>query len=122
MRRYRIGFTAVLAALWSAGAAVAAPCYIVIDRNDTAVYRDLTPPFDLSVANPPERDAMRKRGELLVIAEFENCRPVGYISPTTGATAASVDQIVMQLQPAISTSINRPGSYVSPPGVGVTGF
>ncbi len=97
--------------------AMAAPCYLIIDSKDVVLYRDLVPPFDLSATRSAERDRLRQRGQVLVIAEFEKCNPVGYISTTTGGTTASVDDIVMQLKPAISTSIGAPDS----PGV-VTGF
>ena len=60
-----------LAALTFAGAAAAVPCYLIIDRNETVIFRDTSPPFDLSVANAPERAALRKRGEHLIIAEFD---------------------------------------------------
>ena len=100
-----------------AGQAVAAPCYLVIDKNDVVVYRDLTPPFDLGPVQSPERTALRQRGQLLLVAEFEKCYPVGYISATTGQTTASVDEIVMQLKPAIATNLGAPRN----PGV-VTGF
>jgi hypothetical protein len=95
-----------LAGLFAAGLAMAAPCYIIFDKNDTTIYRDTVPPFDLSTASggAPERAMMRRRGELLLIAEFDRCDAVGYISPTTGRTTATVDEIVMQLKPAVATS------------------
>ncbi len=85
---------------------MAAPCYIIFDKNDTTIYRDTAPPFDLSTASggAPERAMMRQRGDLLLIAEFDRCDAVGYISPTTGRTTATVDEIVMQLKPAVATS------------------
>jgi len=104
-----------MAALGTATTAAAAPCYIIVDRNDAVVYRDVQPPFDLSEPNAPERAVLRKRGHHLIVAEFERCYAVGYISPTTGATTASVDEIVMKLQPAIETSMSRtPGAYRTP--------
>ena len=108
---------AVVLGLGLALPAAAAPCFLVIDNKDVVLYRDTVPPFDLSVAKSPERAAMRQRGHVMVVAEFENCRPVGYISATTGGTTASVDDIVMQLKPAISTSIGAPAN----PGL-ITGF
>ena len=95
----------------------AAPCFLILDSKDVVLYRDLVPPFDLSVPQSSERAALRQRGQILLIAEFENCRPVGYVSAVTGGTSASVDEIVMQLKPAISTSVGTPQN----PGV-VTGF
>ena len=108
---------AIAMALGFALPAAAAPCFLILDSKDVVLYRDTVPPFDLSVSPSPDRAAMRDRGQMLLIAEFENCRPVGYISPVTGATTASVDDIVMQLQPAVSTSIGGAAN----PGV-VTGF
>ena len=122
MRARVIAMVTGLAALTFAGGAAAVPCYLIIDRNDVTIFRDTSPPFDLSVANPPERAAMRKRGEHLIVADFEKCRGVGYISATTGGSTATVDEIVMQLQPAISTSVGKSGSYVVGRGLPTTGF
>ncbi|MFO1396804.1 MAG: hypothetical protein U1F48_07045 [Burkholderiales bacterium] len=88
-----------------AGIATASTCYVVLDRTETVIYRDVTPPFDLSDAKSPERAAMRQRGEHLLVAEFEKCDPAGYISPTTGGSTASVEDIVTQLKPAIAPSM-----------------
>jgi hypothetical protein len=116
MRARAFAVIAGLAALTLAGGAAAMPCYLIIDRNDIVIFRDTSPPFDLSTANAPERAAMRKRGEHLLVADFDKCNAVGYISATTGGTTATVDEIVMQLRPAPSTSIGNSGSYVGPPG------
>ena len=106
MRVSGLGIGVGLAGLFAAGLAMAAPCYIIFDKNDTTIYRDTVPPFDLSTASggAPERAMMRRRGDLLLIAEFDRCDAVGYISPTTGRTTATVDEIVMQLKPAVATS------------------
>lgn len=95
---------AILASLL-AGPALAAPCYVIYDRNDAVVYRDYEPPFDLGDPNAPERTMMRRQGQHLLVAEFEQCNPVGYISPTTGGGTVTVDEIVMQLKPAIGTTV-----------------
>jgi hypothetical protein len=89
--------------------AAAAPCYVVYDRADAVIYRDYTPPFDLSDGKAPERAMMRQQGQHLLIAEFDNCDPVGFISPTTGATTATVEEIVNGVQPAIATSVAKGG-------------
>ena len=94
-----------LIALCAAGLAMAAPCYIILDRNDAVIYRDTASPIDLSTDNSPERKALRQRGQHLLIAEFDRCDAVGYISPTTGSTQASVDEIVMRLKPTIGSSV-----------------
>jgi hypothetical protein len=116
MRARAFAVVAGLGALTLAGGASAVPCYLIIDRNDVVIFRDTSPPFDLSAANAPERAGLRKRGEHLIVAEFDKCNAVGYISATTGGSTATVDEIVMQLQPAISTSIGKSGSYLSTPG------
>lgn len=117
MRTPAIAMLITAAFMTVAGPAVAAPCFLIIDRNDVVIYRDLLPPFDLGPTQSPDRAALRQRGHLLLVAEFDRCNPVGYISATTGRTTATVDEIVMQLKPAISTSVGAPGN----PGV-VTGF
>lgn len=91
--------------LGAAGNAAASTCYVVLDRAEAVIYRDVVPPFDLSDAKSPERAAMRGRGEHLLVAEFEKCEPAGFISPTTGGTTASVEDIVTQLKPAIAPSV-----------------
>ena len=105
MRTPAIQIAAGLMALCAAGLTLAAPCYVILDRNDVVVYRDTAPPFDLSTAGSSGRAALRQRGQHLLIAEFDQCNAVGYISSTTGATTATVDEIVMQLRPAIGTSV-----------------
>ena len=94
-----------LLALLLATPALAAPCYLIYDRNESVIYRDYEPPFDLSDPNGPERAQLRRQGQHLLVAEFDNCNPVGYISATTGGTTATVDEIVMQLKPAIGTTV-----------------
>lgn len=101
----RVVTLATFLAALAATPALAAPCYVIYDRNDTVIYRDYEPPFDLGNSKSPERNMMRRQGQHLVVAEFDNCNPVGFISAATGATAATVDEIVMQLKPAIGTSV-----------------
>ena len=108
MRAYWI---AAMLASACAGQALGATCYVIYDRNDAVIYRDLAAPFDLGDPKAPERDMMRRQKQHLLIAEFDQCNPVGFISPTTGATTATVDEIVQQLKPAVSTSMsNTPGT------------
>jgi hypothetical protein len=96
-----------LAAAGLAGAAAAAPCYLIYDRNDAVIFRDYAPPFDLSETKSPERNMMREKGQHLLVAEFDDCNPVGFISPTTGANAATVEEIVMNVRPAIATNLGK---------------
>jgi len=110
----------VAALLLSAGsAAVGAPCYVVFDRNDAVIYRDYKPPFDMSDANARERDMMRRQGQHLLVAEFgDGCNPVGFISAATGATAASVEEIVNDVRPAVASSVASSGATQAAPRPG----
>ena len=111
----RMEIAAGLIALGAAGLAMAAPCYLILDRNDAVIYRDTQPPFDLSTDNnSAERKALRQRGQHLLVAEFDRCDAVGYISPTTGSTQASVDDIVMLLRPTIGSSVGVTGNSPTP--------
>ena len=111
---------AVAIVLLSAGsAAVAAPCYVVFDRNDAIIFRVYKPPFDLSDANSREREMMRRQGQHMLVAEFgEDCNPVGFISASTGATAASVEEIVNTVRPAVASSVATSGATQAAPRPG----
>jgi len=61
----------------------AVTCYVVFDRNDNVVYRDITPPVDMS-AGSPARDAMRRRGEYLMFFDSERCPPVEFLTGAAG--------------------------------------
>ena len=73
--------------------AFAITCYEVIDRNDVVILRDINSPVDLSNAGAPAREAMRSRGELLVIYDVETCMVFGRASPT-GSRTLTADEIV----------------------------
>ena len=117
----RVSTIALAAAVLCAGssAAVAAPCYVAFDRSDAVIFRDVKPPFDLSDMNSREREMMRRQGQHLLVADFvEDCNPVGFISATTGATTASVDEIVNDVRPAIASSVARSGVTQAAPKPG----
>lgn len=112
----RIRTLAVATLLLSpAFAAQAAPCYVIYDRNDAVIYRDHKPPFDLSDMSSRERDMMRRQGQHLLVADFlEECNPVGFISPVTGANTASVEEIVNEVRPAIGSSLKSGATQATP--------
>ncbi|MCC7326244.1 MAG: hypothetical protein IT521_05510 [Burkholderiales bacterium] len=114
MNALQIGMAAALMSLGAIGAASAMPCYVILDRNDVVIFRDTVAPFDLSDPKSPEAEALRQRGSHLLIADFDKCDSVGFISPTTGKTTASVEDIVSQLKPAIAPSTRSPGGIVAP--------
>lgn len=111
-----------MAALCSAQSASAITCYLILDRNDAVVYRDSTPPFDLSETQSPQRAALRQRGHHLMIAEFDNCFSVGYVTTASGGGTVTVDEIVMQLKPAIGTAVGKPNYVPGTGGTQITGF
>ncbi len=72
---------------------LAITCYEVIDRNNVVMLRGTRSPVDLSNAGTPARDAMRARGELLVIFDVENCVAVGRAT-SDGSRTLTADEIV----------------------------
>jgi hypothetical protein len=83
--------------------AMAVTCYEVIDRTDTVVFRDARPPVDMSAAGVPAREAMRARGELLVIFDVDSCVIVGR-STTSGSRKFTVDEIVAEYRATYGSS------------------
>jgi hypothetical protein len=92
--------------------ALAITCYEVIDRNDVVILRDTHPPVDLSIAGAPSREAMRGRGELLVISDVENCAVVGRATPG-GSKTLTTDEIVAGWRPAPLQEKSSWGTYSS---------
>ena len=102
MRQSSLPLAACGAALALAAlAAEAVTCDVVIDRNNTVVYQDVTPPVDLSERGGAAREKMRQRGELLMIIDADQC-PRLVFSSITGA--ASVDEIVAGMRPYIGAT------------------
>ncbi|HVO88352.1 MAG TPA: hypothetical protein VMV45_07410 [Casimicrobiaceae bacterium] len=76
----------------AAASASAAPCYIVLDRNDNVVYRDTYPPIDLS--DPRNNDELRARGEHMIAMESDRCAQLQFFTGAAGSSALSVDAVV----------------------------
>jgi hypothetical protein len=86
--------------------------YEVLDRNGAMILRNTRPPVDLSNAGAPAREAMRGRGELLVIFDTENCVLVG--RPTAdGGKTLTADEIVAGWKPMLSEKKSAWGTYSS---------
>ncbi len=90
------------AALGLAAGAAALPaeamvCNIVLDRNDQVIYRDVTPPLDLSDGGSRARAAMRQRGEYLMVIDTDRCAQV--VPRTDSSSTASVEDIVAGMRP-----------------------
>ena len=103
-----------------AGAAVGATampvlaitCYEVIDRSGVVILRGTRSPVDLSGAGAPAREAMRGRGELLVIFNTENCVLAGKATADGGRTLTA-DEIVAGWRPMLSEGKSGWGTYSS---------
>jgi len=74
--------------------ATAAMCYVLVDRNDTVVYRDSYSPIDLSDRGTADREMLRKRGEHLIAMDVESCPTINYFLGPAGSRTLSVDQVV----------------------------
>ena len=86
------------AALGTAGMPVlAVTCYEVIDQTNAVIFRDTRSPVDLSTAGARSRDAMRDRGEQLVIFDVETCVVLGRTT-ATGSRMLTVEEIVAEFR------------------------
>jgi hypothetical protein len=83
-------------------------CNIVFDRNDQVVYRDVTPPLDLSDGGSRARAAMRQRGEYLMVIDTDRCAQV--VPRTDNSSAASVEDIVGGMRPYMGRGGGQPTS------------
>jgi hypothetical protein len=92
-RRLLSAFIAGAVTAAAALPALAGTCYEIIDRNGAVVLRDAVSPVDLSMAGAPAREAMRNRGELLVIFDTDSCMLVGKAT-ATGSRTLTTDEIV----------------------------
>jgi hypothetical protein len=61
-----VGFTALTQAH-------AASCYVLYDRNDQVLYRDLSTPIDLSQAIGPQVNAKWPGGALVIVEDVAKC-------------------------------------------------
>ena len=85
----------------TAGEAEALTCYVVFDRSENVLYRDVYPPVDLSDAGRDEREAMLRRGEFLLFMESDLCPRVEFFTGAAGSVALRLDQT---LSPATQTA------------------
>jgi hypothetical protein len=122
MKRLLVLF-AFLAAAFAAGSASAVVCFTLMDKSDQVIYRGYDAPVDLSAAGAAEREAMRRRGEYMIISYPDDCLLVSASRWTTGSYGpASVEDIVSEIRPFASgarsgtpTSIGGPVTSPLPP-------
>ncbi len=74
-------------ALGGATAAQAVTCYVVFDRNDNVIYRDIFPPVDMSDRGIPQREEMRRRGEYMMFVDVDRCPQVEFLTGSAGESA-----------------------------------
>ena len=109
MRPFRLFPILVVAAI-APGIAHALTCYVVFDRADNVIYRDLYPPVDLSDAGRAERDAMRSRGEFLLFVESDQCPRIEYFTGTAGNVSLRLDEtLAPSPKPAADPAKPAPG-------------
>ena len=83
-------------------------CNIVFDRNDQVIYRDVTPPLDLSDGGSRAQAAMRQRGEYLMVIDTDRCAQV--VPRTDNSSASSVEDIVAGMRPYMGRGSGQPTS------------
>jgi hypothetical protein len=99
MRSIRLFVLVSMAALACfAATAGATSCYIILDRSDNVVYRDTTPPVDLSDRGSAERAALRQRGDFLLMIDADQCARFVATTGRAGSGGATVDEIVAGLR------------------------
>lgn len=81
-----------VAGLGAAADSQAVTCYVVMDRTENVLYRDVYPPVDMSDAGRAERDALRRRGEFLFFMDSEHCPRLEYFTGVAGNVALRLDQ------------------------------
>jgi hypothetical protein len=76
----------------TAADARAVNCYVVFDRSENVIYRDVFPPVDLSDAGKADREAMRQRGEFLMYMDAEQCPRLEFLTGAAGNVALRLDE------------------------------
>lgn len=92
-----------------AGSASALTCFVVLDRTDNVIYRDVYPPVDLSEQGRGERDAMRARGEFMMFMDAEQCPRLEFFTGAAGTVGLRLDQT---MSPAVE--VTRPAANAKP--------
>ncbi len=90
--------TAVAAVTLSALAAssYADICYLVYDRNDQVVYRDMRSPIDLSGPIGPQVNARWRGGALVIVGNADRCIPLDSVDLRTVANLVKPDAAAPQ--------------------------
>ncbi len=103
---------AIVAATFAFAAVPAAAfnCFLIVDKNNEVTYQGTFSPVDLSDDGLAARDALRARGEQLVVMDTDNCPQIDRGRITGSGAPATVEEIVAGMRSAVPY-----GSAVNPP-------
>ena len=116
MRLARIsGALAAAVIVVASPAAAAFNCYVIVDSSNEVIYQASVPPLDLSDDGAPARDALRARGQQLVIMDADRCPAIdrGRIAGKGGP--APVEEIVAGMRSAVSFGSSGSGTQRAAP-------
>ena len=102
---------AVATLVVASGDARALTCYVLFDRSENVIYRDIIPPVDLSDAGRSERDAMRRRGEFLMFLESDHCPRLEFFTGAAGTVSLRLEDT---LSPSTPLEITREPAKPAP--------
>ena len=103
MRAIRVSRAiAALAIIAASAPAVAFNCYMIVDKSNEVIYQDTVTPVDLSDEGAPVRDALRARGQQLVVMDTDNCPGIDRARVAGKGGPATVEEIVAGMRSAAS--------------------
>lgn len=97
-----------------AGSASAVTCFMVFDRTENVIYRDVYPPVDLSDQGRAEREAMRARGEFMMFMDSEQCPRLEFFTGAAGTVALRLDQTMSPDDVARPAANAKPAPATAP--------
>jgi len=92
---------ATAALLIASTPAAAFNCYLIVDKVNEVAYQGGFSPVDLSDDGIAARNAMRARGEQLVVMETDNCPSIDRGRTTSARGPATVEEIVAGMRSAV---------------------
>jgi len=92
---------AAAALLMASTPAAAFNCYLIVDKGNEVTFQGAFAPVDLSDDGIAERNAMRARGEQLVVMDTDNCPAIDRGRTTSARGPATVEEIVAGMRSAV---------------------
>ena len=99
--------------------AAAFNCYAIVDRGNEVIYQGALSPVDLSEEGAPARDALRARGQQLIVMDTDHCPPIDRVNLATRGGPATVEEIVAGMR---SATPYGPGGSAARPEVAREGI